>query len=774
MDAFGRTGEDGYAMALGAAGAELLQAILEAALDCIVVADEEGRVVEFNPAAERTFGWSRADILGRSLAETIVPPALRAAHTEGMQRFLATGDSRLLGERVEVEGMRRNGETFPVELTIVPVELASGRFFAAYLRDITGAREAKRALEESEANFRALVDDQTELVTRYDADFRMIFANRAQLASLGVTLEESIGQPVWRWIPPEIWPGIRAELEALTPERPLCYGLNRKPVPGGGERWFEFSNRALFDEHGNKTGYLAVGRDITERRRTERALAESEARLAAILEHAPVGVHLKDLDGRYIMANPKATEILKRPLEAIVGRSPADLFPPDEAAMIEAAVEQAIESGEVVVTEEFQPSLEPYEWTMVIRFPLEDEKGGIAGLGTFIVDITQQKRAQAELARQREALHQSEKLAALGSLLAGVAHELNNPLSIVVGRALMLEEDVRDAKTVGQVKALRTAAERCARIVKTFLSVARQKPRTRGPVEIEAQLDATLELLGYGLRTAGVEVARHYAAGRRGVVEADEDALHQVFLNLAVNAQQALQETSGPRRLDVATKLAGEWIEVSFADNGPGVPKAVRRRIFDPFFTTKPQGVGTGIGLSVCHGIIVSHGGTIGVDDRPGGGARFAIRLPLRAAGAVEAEASAAAARRKPAAGRILIVDDERDIAEMLGEIVEREGHVAVIAADGPDALARLDDEAFDLVITDLRMPDLDGRELLRHLSERPADERPLSILLTGDTLAIDGMAALDHPPTLVLEKPIEPHGLCAALGELLANRGRR
>src|SRR6185436_17437144 len=230
---------------------------------------------------------------------------------------------------------------------------------------------------------------------------------------------------------------------------------------------------------------------------------------------------------------------------------------------------------------------------------------------TISRDITEKKRASEELVRQREMLHQREKLAALGSLLAGVAHELNNPLSVVVARAAILEER-DDPGTRDAASKIRAAAERCARIVRTFLAMARQQQPERVPVTVSEVMSAALDLTGYALKTSSVEVRLDLAADAPPVL-ADADQLHQVFMNLIVNAQQALQDQPPPRILSLISRFdpATNTVRIAVADNGPGIPEAVRKRIFEPYFTTKPLGSGTGVGLAVCLGIVEAHGGTL-------------------------------------------------------------------------------------------------------------------------------------------------------------------
>jgi len=380
---------------------------------------------------------------------------------------------------------------------------------------------------------------------------------------------------------------------------------------------------------------------------------------------------------------------------------------------------------------------------------------GYRGTGS---DITDHRRVQAEMERQREALHQSEKLSALGSLLAGVAHELNNPLSVVVGHAAMLQELSPDEPTRERAGKIKAAADRCARIVRTFLAMARAKPDERAPVHMNAVVEGALDMLAYGLRTSGVEVARDLAPALPPVF-ASADQLHQVCLNLVINAQQALQgQGEGQaRRLRVRTFVDDGRVAVEFADNGPGIPADIQKRIFDPFFTTKPMGMGTGIGLSVCRGIVLAHGGRIAVESRPGEGACFRLWLPP--SGQPDAEG---AAGRPGAAGakaaRILVVDDEVAIAELLAEILGRAGHEVSIVANGSAALDWLAAGSPELLISDLRMPGMDGPTLYRRLAAEHPDLLRRMLFITGDSLSPDLTAFLTETGVPVIEKPYDPH----------------
>ncbi len=382
----------------------------------------------------------------------------------------------------------------------------------------------------------------------------------------------------------------------------------------------------------------------------------------------------------------------------------------------------------------------------------------------YLRNLTEVKNSAAEIERQRDALHQSEKLSALGSLLAGVAHELNNPLSIVIGHAVMLRDEAEEAKPsdlATRAQKIQNAAERCARIVRTFLAMARQRATERRAVALDMVVRGALELLGYGLRTTGVEIEAEIAEALPAVW-ADEDQLHQVVLNLLVNAQQALETAPRPRRVTVtvAADWSGERVALRIADNGPGVSEDIRTRVFDPFFTTKPTGTGTGIGLAVSRGIAEAHGGTLVLDPATRIGAAFVLELPVAPAGlGVPAGTTAprGAAVAGPATRRALIVDDEPDIAGMLAQILARQGFRADVATGGREAQRLVAAHDYDVILCDLRMPDLDGPAFYQFLATERAHLCPRTVFVTGDTLgraASQFVAASGRP---VIEKPFVP-----------------
>ena len=351
-------------------------------------------------------------------------------------------------------------------------------------------------------------------------------------------------------------------------------------------------------------------------------------------------------------------------------------------------------------------------------------------------------------------LLQTEKLAAMGTLLAGVAHELNNPLAVVVGRAALLEERLREGPLAEQTHKLAQAAEQCARIVKNFLALARQHPPERQTVNLNRIVEDAVELLAYPLRMDGVEITLSLNP-TLPALWADPHQLHQVVVNLVTNAQQAMHDSTGPRRITLTTQHEARSgrVVLGVADTGPGIAPELQGRIFEPFFTTKGPGKGTGLGLSLCQGLVEEHGGTIGVRSEPGGGAIFRIELPVQAIPARAGEPATAELDPLPRRS-ILVVDDEPEVAAVLADVLSTDGHEVRTAPDGAAALRELTERTYDVIFSDLRMPTLDGPGLYRELERRDLRQARRIVFLTGDTLSPEIRAFLEQVAAPTVNKP--------------------
>ncbi len=516
---------------------------------------------------------------------------------------------------------------------------------------------------------------------------------------------------------------------------------------------------------------LAIATDAAARRRADEALRASQASYREIFDAAQDAILVHDVQtGAILDANPRASANLGYTREEFLRLDIGELGsgePPFTRQSAMAMITRAAAGESLHVEWHARRKDGSLCWHEVSATRVTI--GGQQRILSIGRDITEKRQAARELERQRESLYQREKLAALGSLLAGVAHELNNPLSVVVARAVMLEEQGDAAARAVAVK-IRTAAERCARIVRTFLGMARQQRPERGPVAINDVVTAALEITAYAVRTSNIDVELDLAADIPPIL-ADADQLHQVMLNLIVNAQQALQERPAPRRIRVASRFdrASALVRVSVADNGPGIPEHLRTRVFEPYFTTKPTGIGTGVGLTVSLAIVEAHGGTLTLDC-PVDGPVFNLALPVGcvdAAGADDAPATGpptSTGRRK-----ILIVDDEVEIRELLAQILGAVGHRVVVAGSGREALARMSEEHYDVMLTDMRMPDLDGPALYQEVERRWPRRAARVAFVTGDTLSPGLREFVLRSGRPVIEKPFLPGDVRRVVAEMLA-----
>ncbi len=372
-------------------------------------------------------------------------------------------------------------------------------------------------------------------------------------------------------------------------------------------------------------------------------------------------------------------------------------------------------------------------------------------------DLTDELALQEELTQQRELLFQNEKMSALGELLAGVAHELNNPLSVVVGHSLMLREETDDQSLLDRIEKISRSAERCAKIVKTFLAMARQRPARLEPLDIDSLLKTAADVMGYSLGGQETTITTEVAPGIPEI-RADPEQITQVIINLVINAQNAIADSGKGGAIVIAAGFnrKSRMLEISVSDDGPGIPDAIKPRIFEPFFTTKDVGKGTGIGLAFCHRTIHSHNGRIWLDPDHRDGSRFVIALP--AGDEPPLQPAADAGKAAGLAGvRALVVDDEEDVADLISEILRRDGCAVTIATSGAEALEHLGRGGYDVVLSDLNMPEMDGRGLFDAIRQSHREMAGRIAFITGDSMGPASQKFLGESKSPYLEKPISP-----------------
>ncbi|MCG2586034.1 hybrid sensor histidine kinase/response regulator [Massilia sp. TS11] len=466
-----------------------------------------------------------------------------------------------------------------------------------------------------------------------------------------------------------------------------------------------------------------------------------------------------DAEGRVVEFNPAAETIFGRTRAAALGQRIGELIvPPAHRAAHTAGFTRYIASPQPNLALD-RAELEAMRADGSL-FPAEVTLRGVRLAGrklvtAFIRDLSRARQLEQEMEVQRKALEQHQKLSALGAMLGGLAHELNNPLSIVSGQAQLLHELSSDPKTAQRADKIARAAKRCTRIVATFQAMARQQPAQRSQVDLNQLVREVTELLVTPQVTLQLTLDPHLPP-----VFGDEDQLHQVLSNLVLNAQQAM-DGQATRLLRIDSDWDEQTITVRVRDSGHGVPADLRERIFEPFFTTKPVGQGTGLGLSVCAAMLEAHGGRLQLED-VGAGACFALVLPRPAQ-------TAAAPQARPAArGGVLVVDEEDAVAQQVVALLREAGYQAASASDGARALEQMAATLPALVICDLRMPMPDGDAFYVAAITRWPALAGRFVFMSGDYQAEEG--EFDDTRRL-LDKPIQPAALLAMVQPLLEPR---
>jgi len=375
-----------------------------------------------------------------------------------------------------------------------------------------------------------------------------------------------------------------------------------------------------------------------------------------------------------------------------------------------------------------------------------------------------------QLQETQAQLVQAGKLSAVGQLVSGVAHELNNPLSVVIGYGQLLKGKVLPPELRGPIDLIVAQGERMAKIVQGLLLFSRQRKPERVPVDLPAVIEQTVALRTTRLRLSGIRVVTDYAPDLPPA-EGDVHQLQQVFLNLLLNAEHAILAAGrgDTIRVRACARVEGgrRWVVVEFEDNGPGIPAEVMPRIFEPFFTTKKVGEGTGLGLSVSYGIVQQHGGRLTGESEPGRTV-FTIELPTTAAAEPKERVPAAMPAGVYGFGRrALVVDDEPGMVELVTTLLRDSGWQVEVAATGRSALERVRSTRFDVVLSDLRMPDGSGEDFYRAAVIDQPGLAGRFVFMTGDTANPSPWQFVDEVEAPVVEKPFTADSLFAALERL-------
>ncbi|MGK7346467.1 MAG: PAS domain S-box protein [Candidatus Nitrospinota bacterium M3_3B_026] len=631
-----------------------LRVITDTAIDSIIQMDDEGRITFWNKAAERMFGYSPEEAIGQDLHRLLAPERYYDDFSKAFDEFKTSGTGPLTERVTEIGAVRKSGEEFPVEIAIASVRLGGKWHAVGVVRDAS----ARKRMEDWLVKLSMAIDTAPTIVMITGAEGRVEYVNPSFTTVTGYEPDEIIGRSagdLGGMAPEEserMWAALR--------ERGEWQGefYNRKK--DGGRYWERATISAVRDRDGGIVNYLKVAEDVTERREAEDKLKEAGEFLRRLLDTIPNPLFYKNTEGVYIGCNEAFAKYLGLERDEIIGKTVYDIAPKDLADVYEDKDRLLFENPGVQTYETRVRGRDGKRRDAVFsKATYTDAKGAVAGLVGVIIDITERKEwetslqetnerlqsAFSELRKAQTMLIRQEKLASMGALSAGVAHEIKNPLNIISTsvQLLMMEEGIPD-DVMKSYRTIMDQVKRAVKITDNLRDFARERKPEVTDIDLGDFLEKTIALVEYEMRTESIEITRIFDPETMAI-KGDPDQLAQVFLNIIGNARESMNEKRerfsydrlskmGWRgRLSISTRVMDGEVRIAFRDSGMGLSKEAMEKVFDPFFTTKPEGKGTGLGMAIAYGIIENHGGRIEADSAPGEWAEFAVYLPIAGRG---------------------------------------------------------------------------------------------------------------------------------------------
>ena len=630
----------------------------------------------------------------------------------------------------------------------------------ATLQELQSHAEFARDGAEASSRLAAIVTSSRDAIVGKTLDGVVTTWNPGAERIFGYTAAEMIGQPIFRLIPEDRHDAERALLERLRGGESMEFGEAERIRKDGERIWISLSVSPVRDAEGRLIGAASIKRDITERRRAEAELRRHQDQLRLAHRAARIGAWQWDVATRRLTWDDGLRQLYGLgPGETVTDLAGflARVYPEDRER-VEASLEHAPE-GVGGLAYEYRIVMPGGEvrWLADLGQVSVDAEGHPIYVTGISLDITERRAAEE---RQREA----HRLQAAGQLAGGIAHEANNQMSVVLGAVhfLLRRKDLPE-DAAADVGLIRRAAERTATITQQLLAFSRRQLLRLENVDLNELVRAAEPLLRRSLAETQQLVVQTGALP--GLVWADHNQLEQVLLNLILNARDAMPQGG---QVTIETGGEAQTAVLTVRDTGFGMDQQTLQRAFEPFFTTKEVGQGTGLGLSVVHGIVAQIGGKIEVSSQPGGGSAFTLRLPIASPGSPTRGAVGGAAGAPPRGATIMVVEDDEAVRRMTVRALSQAGYATLEAVDGQEALGLVTGgrDVPDLVVTDLGMPRMDGYELARRLR---ADHPSRPVLL------ISGHVHTDPPPTEgrawpLLRKPFPPEVLVRRVGELLGS----
>ena len=743
---------------------EVLKGIINSAMDAIITIDAEQRIVLFNAAAESMFRCEAAAAIGQSI-DKFIPPRYREDHHRQVHRFGTTQETRRsMGALGAIFGLRADGEEFPLEASISHTNSGGEKFFTVILRDITDRKRTEEALVKSESRYRSLIEFSPDAIFTWDLQGGIEYWNRAAEELYGWTKEEA-KEKLPHELLKTVYPLPReAVIEAL--QRTGFWAGELIHTTREGDRTVVESRHVLIEGADGRSLVLETNRDITNRKRIEEQLRKQ----AELLDQARDAITLRDMQDRIVYWNKGAERIYGWKVDEVTGTDIRQLLYRNRLAEFDNAKRFLLETGEWVgeveqVTRNDKPIVTQGRWTL-----LRKEDGEAEAVLAINTDITEKKKLESQFLR-------AQRMESIGTLAGGIAHDINNILSPILMAAQLLRLKVKNPDVRGMIDILESNAERGGDLVKQLLQFAKGVEGERiilQPKHIIKDIVKTLK----ETFPKSIQIGFSTAEDLYPVI-GDATQIHQVLMNLCVNARDAIHG-SGQIRVDAKNiwiddhyaqmnldSQAGQFVLITVSDTGSGIADDVKEKIFEPFFTTKEKGKGTGLGLSTVLTIVKSHGGFVNVYSEEGRGTEFRVYLPV-AAGSDDRENYEETSNFPLGQGEvILVVDDEAAIRQITKHTLESFGYNVITAADGTEALAVFaqQQEKIEVVITDMSMPYLDGPATIRALRRLSPHIKIIAVSgLTENKKALEA----DMKVSEFLIKPFKAEELLESLAKIL------
>ncbi len=718
------------------------------ASDGIFAFSLDGVVLEANEAMARMHGYRPEEMVGMRVQDIDTP-----THAHGVaDRFERLRAGETLA--IELEHFRKDGTTFPLEVTASLVTVGGAPVILAFHRDITKRKRAEQALQESEQKLNTILDSVDSYIFIKDRDYRYTYVNQKVCDLFGRSREEILGRSDTEFFTDASLDELRRSDQPVL-ERGETVRREETLISAqdGARHTFLAVKVPLRDASGAIVGLCGSSTDITQRKAAEQALRESEEQLRIIFEASGAGIILVAPSGEISFANGRMAQLFGLPLASLIGTPYPALVHPSEQVTGDALMHQLItgEIPSVSLERRYLRGDGTAFWGHLSGRRLEHPDGSLRALVGIITDITHRHEAEEQQRTLQAQLHQAQKMESLGSLAGGVAHDMNNVLGAILGLASAHVDDQPPGSPTQQAfHTIIKAAERGGNMLRSLLSFARKDTSQMEPLDLNAILREEARLLE---RTtlAKVRLVLDLAPELRPIL-GEAGALTHAFMNLSVNAVDAMP-ANGTLTLRTRNQDDG-WVQVQVEDTGSGMAPELLEKVLDPFFTTKEVGKGTGLGLSIVYSTVKAHQGQMELHSEPGRGTCVTLRFPGLGAPAKALEPSGAHGTLSSQGGlAVLLVDDDELIQSSLLGLLQLLGHAPTAASSGEEGLAAVEAGLRpDVIILDMNMPGLGGAGTLPRL--RALLPTVPILLATGraDQAAQDLVDA--HPFVTLLAKP--------------------